>query len=127
MYMYGLQSSFVIHCISDLRFNSLLLQIDAASERPPGIDIRGGADQSHNNRYVTISRIHPGSAADSCGVLRPGDQLVAVGDHLMIGITHREAVGILGAIDRPVTLTVQRKQELNIVERIKKHAYAYTD
>ena len=79
--------------------------------------MKGGSDTT--SPYIAISSIDPGSLAANCGLLKIGDELVEVDDHLMVGCTHREAVKILGQILKPVTLTVQRRKNFDAEDRIK--------
>ena len=90
--------------------------MDTAFNRPLGIDIEGGSDTECP--YIRIAAITPGSLADKCKLLRAGDELVKVNDHLMVGATHFEAIDILGTLYKPMILTVQRRSNLNLVERI---------
>ena len=76
--------------------------------------MEGGSDT--NCPYVCISYIQPGSVAKRCGMLRVGDELVQIDQHLMVGTTHSEAVDILRHIHKPITLTVQRRHNLNLKE-----------
>ena len=78
--------------------------------------------------YIRIASIAPGSLAEQCGLLRTGDELVEVDDHLMVGSTRREAVDILRQIREPVTLTVQRRRDFDTEARIKsRHSLLFRD
>ena len=91
-------------------------QLNTAFDKPLGIDVEGGTDT--DSPYIRISNIKPGFIADKCGMLQVGDELVQIDKHLMVGITHFKAIDILGHIYKPITLAVQRRQDLNIMDRI---------
>ena len=76
--------------------------------------MEGGSDT--DSPYIRISNIKPGLVADKCGMLRVGDELVQIDQHLMVGITHFEAIDILGHIYKPITVALQRRQDLNILD-----------
>ena len=99
----------------------LFLQLNTSLNTPLGVDIEGGSDI--DSPYIRISGIKPGSMAERCSMLRVGDELVEINEHLMVGSTHDEAIDILRHIhhDQPITLTVQRRHSLNLQERIHSH------
>ena len=92
-------------------------QLNTSADAPLGLQVEGGSDT--HCPYITISSITPGSLGERCNLLRVGDELVEVDDHLMVGSTHKEAVAILEKITKPVTLTVQRRNNFDAEARIK--------
>ena len=82
------------------------------------MEVEGGSDNT-DCPYIRIRAIHPGSVADKCGILRVGDELVQIDRQLVVGATHREATEAIGLIDKPTTLAVQRRQDLNLLDRLK--------
>lgn len=76
--------------------------------RPLGIVIQGGSDMPQ--QYVYIHSIQIGSPADECHALRHGDQLIMCGDKCLVGITWKEAQGIMNAAPERLTVVAQRKQ-----------------
>ena len=97
----------------------LLLQLNTSFDKPLGVDVEGGSDTECP--YIRISAIKPGSVAERCGMLKVGDELVEIDQHLMVGTTHNEAIDILRHISKPITLTVQRRLSLNLMDRIHSH------
>ena len=77
--------------------------------RPLGIVIQGGSDMPQ--QYVYIHSIQPGSPADECHTLRHGDQLIMCGDKCLVGLTWKEAQGIMNAAPERLTIIAQRKQQ----------------
>ena len=92
------------------------LQLNTSFDKPLGVEVEGGSDTE--SPYIRISAIKPGSVAERSRILRVGDELVEVDRHLMVGMTHNEAITILGDIYKPITLTVQRRKNLNIMDRV---------
>ena len=92
-------------------------QLNTSFDKPLGVEVEGGSDTE--SPYIRISAIMPGSLAERSRMLRVGDELVEVDRHLMVGITHDEATDILGHIYKPITLTVQRRKNLNIMDRVQ--------
>ena len=78
--------------------------------------MEGGSDTECP--YIRISAIKCGSIAERSKVLCVGDELVEVDQHLMVGMTHEEAIDVLGHISKPITLTVQRRKNLNLMKRV---------
>ena len=95
--------------------------MNTSFDKPLGVDIEGGSDTECP--YIRISAIKCGSVADRCGMLRVGDELLEIDQHLMVGTTHREAIDVLGHISSPITLTVQRRENLNLNDRIHTHCF----
>ena len=93
-----------------------LLQLNTSFDKPLGVEIEGGSDT--DCPYIRISAIKPGSIADRSRMLRVGDELVEVDQHLMVGMTRNEAIDVLGHIYKPIHLTVQRRKNLNIMDRV---------
>lgn len=78
--------------------------------------MEGGSDTE--SPYIRIKHITPDSVADQCGLLKIGDELVQIDDHPMVGMTHFEAVDVIGHIYKPITITVQRREHLDIPDRL---------
>lgn len=81
--------------------------------------MEGGSDTE--SPYIRIKHITPDSVADQCGLLKIGDELVQIDDHPMVGMTHFEAVDVIGHIYKPITITVQRREHLDIPDRLTSH------
>ena len=79
--------------------------------------MEGGSDTKCP--YIRISAIKSGSVAERSRVLRVGDELVEVDRHLMVGLTHDEAINILAHISKPIILTIQRRKNLNLMDRVR--------
>ena len=77
----------------------------------------GGSDTE--SPYVKIAAIAPGSVAERCGMLRVGDELVEVDEVPIVGATHSQALDIIQGVSRPVTVTVQRREDFDLEARIR--------
>lgn len=62
-------------------------------------------------QYIYIHSIQPGSPADECHALRHGDQLIMCGDEYLIGLTWKEAQGVMNTAPERLTVIAQRKQQ----------------
>lgn len=61
-------------------------------------------------QYVYIHSIQTGSPADECRSLRPGDQLIMCGSECLVGLTWKEAQGVVNAAPERLTVMAQRKR-----------------
>ena len=61
-------------------------------------------------QYVYIHSIQTGSPADKCGRLRPGDQLIMCGNECLVGLTWKEAQGVVNAAPETLMVVAQRKR-----------------
>lgn len=77
-------------------------------ELPLGFTIEGGSDTPL--KYVYIQSLSVGSPASNSGLFSRGDQIVMVGEHCLIGMTHKEAKKILETAPSSVEIVAQRKQ-----------------
>ena len=77
-------------------------------ELPLGFTIEGGSDTPL--KYVYIQSLSMGSPASNSGLFSRGDQIVMVGEHCLIGMTHQEARKILETAPSSVEIVAQRKQ-----------------
>jgi C-terminal processing protease CtpA/Prc len=71
----------------------------------------GGSDMPQ--QYVSIHSITPGSPADLSGLLRPGDELVMCGNECLMGLSWKEAQGIVNSVPETFTVVVQRKASVS--------------
>ena len=95
----------------------LTTQLNTSQDRPLGVEIEGGSDTE--SPYVKIAAIAPGSVAERCGMLRVGDELVEVDEVPIVGATHSQALDIIQGVSRPVTVTVQRREDFDLEARIR--------
>ena len=60
---------------------------------------------------VSVGHIVPGGAADIDGQLRPGDEIVQVDNHVVLGVSHRQIVKLMthSASGGQVRLVVRRR------------------
>ena len=95
----------------------LTTQLNTSRDRPLGVEIEGGSDTE--SPYVKIAAIAPGSVAERCGMLQVGDELVEVDEVPIVGATHSQALDIIQGVSRPVTVTVQRREDFDLEARIR--------
>ena len=95
----------------------LTTQLNTSRDRPLGVEIEGGSDTE--SLYVKIAAIAPGSVAERCGMLQVGDELVEVDEVPIVGATHSQALDIIQGVSRPVTVTVQRREDFDLEARIR--------
>ncbi len=72
-----------------------------------GISIAGGSGSpSGQDLPIVVKRILPATVAEKDGRLKPGDELVAVNDTLLVGVDKNYAVGALSNLEGEVRLLV---------------------
>lgn len=77
-----------------------------------GLELHGGADTPLN--YIYVQSVLPYSPADRSGVIRPGDQLIMIGNECFIGLTNRDALKLYEKLSKQQqqqweTFILQRK------------------
>lgn len=77
-------------------------------EQGLGFSIVGGIGCSQGDLPIFVKTIYPNGAASADGRLRSGDEILAVNNQSLIGLTHAEAVHVLKESYGLVTLTVAR-------------------
>lgn len=75
-------------------------------DRGVGISIVGGVGSSRGDLPIYIKRVLPGSPAEEGGILKAGDELVAVNETILVEVTKEFAVDALSKIEGDVRLLV---------------------
>lgn len=71
-----------------------------------GISIVGGSGSPNGDLPIIIKRVLPDSLAEQDGQLKAGDEIVAVNDKLLIGVSKDSAISILSKMEGDVRILV---------------------
>nr|XP_044988718.1 PDZ domain-containing protein 2 isoform X2 [Jaculus jaculus] len=75
-----------------------------------GIQVSGGRGSKRSPHAIVVTRVKEGGAAHRDGRLSLGDELLVINGHLLIGLSHEEAVAILRSATGMVQLVVASKE-----------------
>ncbi|XP_036062726.1 PDZ domain-containing protein 2 isoform X2 [Onychomys torridus] len=74
-----------------------------------GIQVSGGRGSKRSPHAIVITQVKEGGAAHRDGRLSLGDELLVINGHLLVGLSHEEAVAILRSATGMVQLVVASK------------------
>ncbi|XP_039112343.1 PDZ domain-containing protein 2 isoform X1 [Hyaena hyaena] len=75
-----------------------------------GIQVSGGRGSKRSPHAVVVTQVKEGGAAHRDGRLSLGDELLVINGHLLVGLSHEEAVAILRSATGMVQLVVASKE-----------------
>ncbi|XP_037654661.1 PDZ domain-containing protein 2 isoform X2 [Choloepus didactylus] len=75
-----------------------------------GIQVSGGRGSKRSPHAIVVTQVKEGGAAHRDGRLSLGDELLVINGHLLIGLSHEEAVAILRSATGMVQLVVASKE-----------------
>ncbi|XP_044935377.1 PDZ domain-containing protein 2 isoform X2 [Mustela putorius furo] len=75
-----------------------------------GIQVSGGRGSKRSPHAIVVTQVKEGGAAHRDGRLSLGDELLVINGHLLVGLSHEEAVAILRAATGMVQLVVASKE-----------------
>ncbi|XP_040833258.1 PDZ domain-containing protein 2 [Ochotona curzoniae] len=75
-----------------------------------GIQVSGGRGSKRSPHAIVVTQVKEGGAAHRDGRLSLGDELLVINGHLLIGLSHEEAVAILRSATGKVQLVVASKE-----------------
>ncbi|XP_029399980.1 PDZ domain-containing protein 2 isoform X4 [Mus pahari] len=75
-----------------------------------GIQVSGGRGSKRSPHAIVITQVKEGGAAHRDGRLSLGDELLVINGHLLVGLSHEEAVAILRSATGMVQLVVASKE-----------------
>ncbi|XP_035296505.1 PDZ domain-containing protein 2 isoform X2 [Cricetulus griseus] len=74
-----------------------------------GIQVSGGRGSKRSPHAIVVTQVKEGGAAHRDGRLSLGDELLVINGHLLVGLSHEEAVAILRSATGMVQLVVASK------------------
>ena len=77
-----------------------------SDDRGVGISIVGGVGSARGDLPIYIKRVLPGSPAEQDGLLKAGDELVAVNETILVEVSKDFAVNALSKVEGDVRLLV---------------------
>ncbi|XP_068846627.1 PDZ domain-containing protein 2 [Capricornis sumatraensis] len=75
-----------------------------------GIQVSGGRGSKRSPHAIVVTQVKEGGAAHRDGRLSLGDELLVINGHLLVGLSHEEAVAILRSATGVVQLVVASKE-----------------
>nr|XP_027792024.1 PDZ domain-containing protein 2 [Marmota flaviventris] len=75
-----------------------------------GIQVSGGRGSKRSPHAIVVTQVKEGGAAHRDGRLSLGDELLVINGHLLVGLSHEEAVAILRSATGMVQLVVASKE-----------------
>ncbi|XP_076973019.1 PDZ domain-containing protein 2 isoform X3 [Tamandua tetradactyla] len=75
-----------------------------------GIQVSGGRGSKRSPHAIVVTQVKEGGAAHRDGRLSLGDELLVINGHLLVGLSHEEAVTILRSATGMVQLVVASKE-----------------
>ncbi|XP_049625000.1 LOW QUALITY PROTEIN: PDZ domain-containing protein 2 [Suncus etruscus] len=75
-----------------------------------GIQVSGGRGSKRSPHAIVVTQVKEGGAAHRDGRLALGDELLVINGHLLVGLSHEEAVAILRSASGVVQLVVASKE-----------------
>ncbi|XP_019503416.1 PREDICTED: PDZ domain-containing protein 2 isoform X2 [Hipposideros armiger] len=75
-----------------------------------GIQVSGGRGSKRSPHAIVVTQVKEGGAAHRDGRLSLGDELLVINGHLLVGLSHEEAVAILRSATGIVQLVVASKE-----------------
>ncbi|XP_062939897.1 PDZ domain-containing protein 2 isoform X2 [Cynocephalus volans] len=75
-----------------------------------GIQVSGGRGSKRSPHTIVVTQVKEGGAAHRDGRLSLGDELLVINGHLLVGLSHEEAVAILRSATGMVQLVVASKE-----------------
>lgn len=88
------------------RLIEVKLRVNPSDGPGVGISIVGGSGSPSGDLPIIVKRVLPGSLAEREGRLKTGDELVAVNENLLVGMSKTYAIDVLSRMEGDVRLLV---------------------
>ncbi|XP_076857183.1 PDZ domain-containing protein 2 isoform X2 [Brachyhypopomus gauderio] len=79
-----------------------------------GIQITGGRGSKRSPHGIIVAHVEEGGAVQRDGRLKPGDELLMISGHSLVGLSHQEAVAVLRSTAGLVQLVVASRAESDV-------------